>query len=421
MRINKILALAVFLAAGLVFPQARCFAQMPEHVRVQIIRDAESLSLKIKGDYSIKDPVSGKYIYQNKDLYATVTAAGAKILMGEQAFDKERLLIVPAQEDAVTIDGRRFRGNILLILRRPPNNVSEDAGRSASTLSESRTEGRGSSNGLMKSKSGVLSVINYIDLEDYVQGVLYHETSHYWPDEVLKAQAIICRTYALYQMKQNQQKDFDVTRDIYSQVYGGRTSERYRLNRAVRSTAGAILNYQGELLPSFYHASCGGYTEDAYLVWKVDLAPLKGVLCPFCKDSPHYNWHCVLSLEEILEKLKNSGFNIDEIKGIGILGRDGSGRITDLAIASVKNDTADIKIAAKDFRNVVGPNVIMSTNFTVAITGGDAVFEGLGWGHGVGFCQWGGYFMAKRGDSCEQILKYYYPGVDISGGVTSSK
>jgi len=385
MRITKISVLTVFLAAGLVFPQVRCFAQMPEHVRVQIIRDAESLSLKIKGDYSIRDPGSEKDIYRNKDLYATVTAAGAKILMGEQAFDKDRLLIVPADEDAVTIDGRRFRGNILVI----------------------------------KGNSGVLSLINYIDLEDYVQGVLYHEVSHYWPDEVLKAQAIICRTYALYQMKQNQSKDFDVTRDIYSQVYGGRTSERYRLNRAVRSTAGRVLNYQGQLLPAFYHASCGGYTEDAVLVWKLDLAPLKGVPCPFCKDSPHYNWHCVLSLEEILEKMKKAGFNIDAIKDIGILGRDRSSRITDLVITSAKIDAAGINIAAKDFRNIIGPNVVMSTNFSVTISGQDAVFEGLGWGHGVGFCQWGGYFMAKRGDNYEQILKYYYPGVEISGAAPS--
>ena len=386
MRMPKLLILSVFLVSGLWLPLARCPAQMSEHVRVQIIRDAESLSLKIDGDYSIEDPVSGKYIYQNKDLYATVTVLGAKILMGEQAFDKGRLLIVPANVDALTIDGRRFRGNILVI----------------------------------KGNSGALSLINYIDLEDYVQGVLYHEASHYWPDEVLKAQAIICRTYALYQMKQNQQKDFDVTSDIYSQVYGGRTSERYRLNRAVRSTTGIVLNYQGEIFPAFYHASCGGYTEDAYLVWKVDLAPLKGVPCPFCKDSPHYNWHCVLSLEEISAKLQESGLKIEAIMDIGVLGRDKSGRITDLAIKTGEKDAADIKIAAKDFRNIIGPNVIMSTNFTVSIAGGDAVFEGLGWGHGVGFCQWGGYFMSKRGDNYEQILKYYYPGVEISGGIPSS-
>ena len=379
MRKNKILAMAVFLAAGLAFPQGSCFAQAPEHVRVQIIRDAESLSLKIGGDYSIADPGSRKPIYQGKDLYATVNVSGAKILMGEQAFDKDRLLIVPVDKDAVTIDGRRFRGEILLL----------------------------------NCKTGGLSVINYIDLEDYVQGVLYHEVSHYWPDDVLKAQAIVCRTYALYQIRQNLSKDFDVTSDIYSQVYGGRTSERYRLNRAVRSSAGCVLKYGGELLPAFYHASCGGHTEDAGLVWKVDLAPLKGVPCPFCKDSPHYNWHYVLSLSEIADNLKKSGFNIEGIKEIGIAGRDPSGRITDLIITSEKTDGAVLNIPAKDFRNIVGPNVIRSTNFTVTISGGDAVFEGLGWGHGVGFCQWGAYFMDKRGDNYEAILKYYYPGVEI--------
>jgi stage II sporulation protein D len=68
---------------------------------------------------------------------------------------------------------------------------------------------------------GSLLAVNFIELEDYIKGILFHEASHYWPMEALKVQAIISRTYAIYQCEQNKAKDFDVTSDIYSQVYGG--------------------------------------------------------------------------------------------------------------------------------------------------------------------------------------------------------
>jgi stage II sporulation protein D len=241
---------------------------------------------------------------------------------------------------------------------------------------------------------------------------LYHEASHYWPDEVLKAQAIICRTYALYQTQENKSKDYDVTSDIYSQVYGGRTSERYRLNRAVQQTTGLVLTYKGNLFPAFYHACCGGHTEDATVVWNLDLPPLKGLVCPFCKDSPHFNWHNILALDEISAKLRKALLGSGaKIKDIQIVGRNNSGRVAAIKLIYAANSA---EILAKDFRNIIGPNLIKSTNFSVSVEDGQAIFEGLGWGHGVGFCQWGGYFMAKNGSSYEQILKYYYPGVDVS-------
>ena len=94
-----------------------------------------------------------------------------------------------------------------------------------------------------------------------------------------------------------------------------------------------------------------------------------------------------------------------------MLGRDKSGRITDLKIVTGKKD---MKISAKDFRNILGPNIIKSTNFQVKVIDQDVVFEGFGWGHGVGLCQWGAYFMAKQGYTYKQILEYYYPGAQIS-------
>jgi stage II sporulation protein D len=249
-------------------------------------------------------------------------------------------------------------------------------------------------------------VINHIDLEDYIQGILYHEASHYWPYDALKVQAIVCRTFALYQMQENALKDYDVTSDKYSQVYGGRTSERYRTTKAIEETKGEILTYQNKVFPTYYHATCAGYTEDASFLWNTDVAPLRGVLCLFCKESPHFKWHYVLSLDDIKDKLIKAGYTVKKIRNIEILGRDRSGRIINLKITT---DNRDITIMAKDLRNILGPNIIRSTNFNLRIVDRDAVFEGFGWGHGVGLCQWGAYFMAKRGYNYKRILEYYYP------------
>ena len=347
-----------------------------ETVRVAIIQDASSLSLKIKGFFEARDLETGKVIYRARSINTTVTAYKNGIMFGGMKSESNRLFIKSDDPEIFIINEKMFRGNIQLI----------------------------------KKANGKLLVVNCIELEDYVKGILYQESSHYWPMEVLKAQAIISRTYALYQMQGNKQKDFDMTNDIYSQVYGGQASERYRTNKAVDETAGKVLFYKGKIIPAYFHATCGGHTEDASALWKIDLAPLKGVACGFCRESPHFNWHYDLSLKEIEDKLSREGFKIKNITNLKILGRDKSGRVTDLKIISANKEE---KIPAKDFRNIIGPNNINSTNFSVNVVGSDAVFEGIGWGHGVGLCQWGAYFMAKQGYTAEQILKYYYPGVNV--------
>ncbi|MDO8661977.1 MAG: SpoIID/LytB domain-containing protein [Candidatus Omnitrophota bacterium] len=347
-----------------------------ETVRIAIIQDTSSLSLKIKGFFQIRDLEKHKIIYHAKSIETTVTTYKSGIVIGGIKPASDKLLIESDDPEAFLINGKSFRGNIQLI----------------------------------KKSNNKLLVINCIELEDYIKGILYHESSHYWPMEALKAQAIISRTYALYQMQENRRKDFDLTSDIYSQVYGGEASERFRTNKAVDETQGKALFFKGKIIPAYFHATCGGHTEDAALLWNIDLAPLKGVVCPYCKESPHFNWHYDFGLKDIEKKLSAKGFKLKNITNLGIEGKDASGRITNLIINSEQGET---KVSAKDFRETIGPNLIRSTNFSVAIEGKDAVFEGIGWGHGVGLCQWGAYFMAKDGKSAEEILKYYYPGTNV--------
>jgi len=354
-----------------------CLAQPINYVRVAIIQDTNSTSLKIRGTYQILDSSGKQILFEGRNLKTTVTTYKDGILIGGEIFSQEKIFVKTKNGESIVINGRRFKGEIQFIKKENLN----------------------------------LSVINYIYLEDYIKGILYHEVSHYWPDEALKAQAIVCRTYALYQMQENKNKDYDVTSDVYSQVYGGQTSERYRTTKAVEQTKGLILIYQGKILPTYFHATCAGHTEDASRLWNIDLEPLKGVACLFCKDSPHFRWNYVLAQDKVREKLADAGYNIEKIEDLRITDRDSSGRITTLKIINGKEE---LEISAKNFREIIGPNIIRSTNFNVTVMDGDIIFQGLGWGHGVGLCQWGAYFMAKQGYKYEEILKHYYPGAKIS-------
>lgn len=374
-KIPIILALIILLfTLGIIL--GNCSEGRTSYIRVAIIQNVKTLNIVVKGFYEISDPQAGRVIFRGKNLRTTVAGYKNGISLGRISFNLSRILFKADDAEAIVINGRRFKGSMKLV----------------------------------KDESSQLSVINYIEIEDYVKGILYNEASHYWPMEVLRAQAVISRSFALFKMEENSLRDYDVTSDIYSQVYGGRASERQRTNLAVDQTKGLALIYKGKLFPTYFHATCGGHTEDAASLWQTDLPPLKGVTCSFCQDSPHYNWHLVISLKEIADKLAGSGYNTGGLKDIKIAGINNSGRVIDLILIG---DNKDTRIPAKDFRNILGPNVIRSTNFDLSVVKQDAVFEGTGWGHGVGLCQWGAYFMAKQGYSFGQILKYYYPGTDV--------
>lgn len=356
---------------------SKFYAQSPKFIRVLILPEVKSLSLKIIGAYEAVDLSKNKVFYQGDNLKATVVVRKDKFLLGSIETYSPKILIKTQESEALVINGQRFRGDLTLI----------------------------------RKEKGNFLVINYIAVDDYIKGVLYHEASHYWPMEALKAQAIVCRTYALNQRQNSVSLDYDVTSDASSQIYGGRSAERQRTNWAVEQTKGLVLTYQDKLFPAYFHATCAGHTEDASVLWDINLLPLKGVACKFCAQSPHFSWHCVLALSEIEKSLSDAGYKIGHIKDIIISGRDNSGRVLDLKIITDKREK---NIPAKEFRNIIGPNIIRSTNFSVKVVDGDSVFEGLGWGHGVGLCQWGAYFMAKEGYKFDEILEYYYPGSKLS-------
>ncbi len=324
----------------------------------------------------MRSGADNRLVYKGKSLRSQAVKAGSnKINFPRGCGNFSRLQIIPKKGGYVYVNKRAYRGKIILI------------------AADAR-----------------LSAVNELNVEDYLRGVLCNEVAPWWPMDALKAQAIIARTYALYQKQFTKNKDFDLTSDIYSQVYGGKNSERWRTSRAIDLTRARILMFQGKLLPAYYHAACAGHTEDASVLWKINLIPLKGVSCNFCSSSPHFKWQAQMPLEAIKDKLIKKGLPVENISGIEVIGYDVSGRVTGLKISA---GAGFMTITAKDFRQALGPNILRSANFSVNISGETAYFDGFGWGHGVGLCQWGMYAMAKNGSTYEQILRYYFPQSEL--------
>ncbi|MBI4309557.1 MAG: SpoIID/LytB domain-containing protein, partial [Candidatus Omnitrophica bacterium] len=166
-----------------------------------------------------------------------------------------------------------------------------------------------------------------------------------------------------------------------------------------------------KILPAYFHATCAGMTEDADELWKMKLPPLRGVPCLFCQDSPHMHWKKNFRLKDIQDALNKRGHKIDLIKDLSVVDRNRSGRINNLRITGRAGE--ELLIKGKDFRDILGPNVLRSNNYDIKMQGYYVDFIGKGWGHGVGLCQWGAFGMARQQFNYQQILKYYYPGVQI--------
>ncbi|MBU4310377.1 SpoIID/LytB domain-containing protein, partial [bacterium] len=242
----------------------------------------------------------------------------------------------------------------------------------------------------------------------YLYGVMKHEISPAWPREAVKAQAVAARSFALNKKLKNIGKPYDLVATILAQVYGGLSGEDPRSNEAIDETRGEVLTYEGELIAAYYHATCGGETEDVENVWGGRLPYLKSVRCKYCKDSPHYEWEKELSLSDISNALSRKG--ISEIESIEVYKRSSTERVVELV---VEDEFGKHIISGNQFRMALGPNVIRSTYFKMKEKRGRVEFKGRGWGHGVGMCQWGARGMAEKNFSYKEILKHYYTEVKI--------
>jgi stage II sporulation protein D len=266
--------------------------------------------------------------------------------------------------------------------------------------------------------NGDCVVINHVDLEKYVAGLLNSEMSASWGITTLMAQAVAARTYAIYQMKESSgskyqglKPPFDLDSTVRDQVYEGAHQERYRALKAVAQTRGQILTFNGKAIKAFYHSTCGGRTETAERVWGARYPYIKAVTCGFCDTSPRFNWVHSIPVEEIEARLRRERLLHGELESIRVVQRNTLGRAGKVEI---RGSEGIVTVAATRLRDIVGTIHLRSTDFNVARNDSKIVFMGHGSGHGVGMCQWGAKKMGEKGRTYAQILKHYYPLADLT-------
>lgn len=258
-------------------------------------------------------------------------------------------------------------------------------------------------------EKGVL-VVNELPLEDYLVGLINCEISSQWPIEAIKAQAVIARSYAIYQKAARGNAPYHLESSVMDQVYDGCDIEDSRAARGVKETAGEVLTYNNAVIQAFYHSNCGGHTEASENVWGIALPYLSGVDCTYCLSAPSVRWEQTIPLKKLESLLRSAGYQVSAVKDIKPGSRNKSGRLEDVTLVSAKGQ---LVVSAVNFRKAIGYTVIKSTNFSLRIDGDEALFSGTGYGHGVGLCQWGAKQRASDGFDYREILSYYYPGTRL--------
>ncbi|MEN2984036.1 MAG: SpoIID/LytB domain-containing protein [Dictyoglomaceae bacterium] len=245
-------------------------------------------------------------------------------------------------------------------------------------------------------------IINILNLEDYLMGVIPVEMPVSYPLEALKAQAVSARTYALSNL--NRHKIFDLCANVHCQAYKGVNFEKEKTNIAVKETIGEVITYNGRLIKAFYHSSSGGITENSEDVWGGYYPYLRSV-----KDVEELNndtWVVFLSFEDIKRKLANINLNLQEVFYIE-LEKSSTGRVKNVII---RNNAENWLIRGTLWREIFN---IPSTLFDIKFENTGIYILGKGMGHGVGLSQRGAKFLAERGFNYKEIIKYYYKGVEI--------
>ena len=266
-----------------------------------------------------------------------------------------------------------------------------------------------------------LIVVNELPLEEYLVGTVKAEAGDKMPIEMLKAQAIVARTYAAYHRRLNAAKPYHIVAGTANQQYAGQVNADSPAWAAVRDTEGQVLLWEGDLFPAFYHTDSGGHTEDPRAVFAAANMPaLQAVRVDFPSHSPYHAWSLDVALGDLAAALKRGGVAVGSITGLRVLERSASLRVSRISVLGTRGSAT---LRGNEFRRLVGYDTLKSTLFAVSVDRAFARFAGRGYGHGVGLDQWSAKTMADQGYTARQIVEYYYPGATLSSltGISSLK
>ena len=269
------------------------------------------------------------------------------------------------------------------------------------------------SNRTVRVKKEATGEIVTVPFEEYVKGVLAGEMPISFEKEALKAQAVAARSYVLKKMEDSKNKDYDVVDTVMNQVYldDDYLKEKWqdkfdeknnKLKEVIIETKGEYLTYNGEVAEAFFFSTSTGKTENSGEVFVTQLPYLKSVdsswdaeVSPVFNDREEYS---------VLDFCTSLNIPYKEQISIQIIKTTSTGRIKQIKINGVVFTGNQVTSALN----------LRSTYFTINQTGNNIIIETKGYGHGVGMSQYGALAMSKRGYTYDEILKYYYQGVEIS-------
>ena len=355
-----------------VIPQVEGFK-----VRIALKQGITSVAITSEGEYTLWDGDNNKKLKSINAWNSIRISQGRNgWYFGSSELECRKLIINPEKDSPISVDGEPYRGQIQLV-----------------------RNGNG------------FTVVNVLSMDEYLYSVVAKEVSHDWPMESLKAQAVAARTYALSRMNVRSDCDYDLVCSQADQVYKGYASEKLRTTEAVEATRGEILVYDGEPIIAYFSANSGGIVEDSLSAFGLRKPYLKMFDDPYSRNAPGYRWSVRVSGRELQRRLNAKGLNIGTIQNIIVSEKSASGRVRRVKIFHANGIT---EIRGDDFRFKVESTTMRSTLFTIQKTGSSYLFNGYGYGHGVGMSQWGAYNMARQGKQYRDILQFYYPSAEMA-------
>lgn len=257
---------------------------------------------------------------------------------------------------------------------------------------------------ILPSATGI-KLINRLHIENYLRGVIQAEAGHHRSLDFFKVQALSARTYATRHLNKHGKEGFDMCDQTHCQAYKGVVVNNPMIDRAVDETLGELLSFgEGGLVEAVFSANCGGHTANSEDVWIADVEYLRAVPdWSFCSGFRNHTWHIAMPRPEFLRILsKYHEINATSWKVVP----DISGRVSKLIV----NDNQSLSISGEEVRRIFH---LKSSKFRIYAVKNLLFIEGAGFGHGVGMCQDGAYYMSTQGMDYQEILEHYYKDIRI--------
>lgn len=253
---------------------------------------------------------------------------------------------------------------------------------------------------------GELQLINEVVLDNYIAGVTQAETGSKLSLEFYKTQAILARTFALAQLNKHSIDGFNLCDQVHCQAYHGKATDETIFKAIEKTKNKVIVDEDLNLIIAAFHSNSGGKTANSEDVWGSKTSYLKSVYDTFSIGMPNYKWERIMPLDDWITYLKiKHNYPVENL----------------LALNAALNFTQNSRKNFIEYDNykVILKNVrqdlqLKSTFFNIRKFGNDSIiFDGKGYGHGIGLSQEGAINMAKKGHSYLEILSFYFQKIEI--------